>query len=52
MFKSTVNEQGQTQGCIKLGSANAGAKADVIFGFIFQIGFRRMNRRMPLQRLN
>ena len=40
------------QGCIKLGSANAGAWAGVVFRFIFQIGFRRMNRRMPLQRLN
>ena len=40
------------QGCIKLGLANAGARAGVVFGFIFPIGFRRIIRPMPLQRLN
>ena len=29
------------QGCIKLGSANAGAGADVVLRFIFQIGSKR-----------
>ncbi len=40
------------QGCMKFGSVNAGARERVVLGFIFQIGFRRMNRRLPLQRLN
>lgn len=37
---------------MKFGSVNAGARERVVLGFIFQIGFRRMNRRLPLQRLN
>ena len=57
MFEPTgavkeTGEQGEkSQGCIKLGKANACGRAGAVSRFVVQIGFRRLNRRMPLQRL-
>ena len=40
-----------SQGCIKLGLANAGAGIEAILAFINQIRMGRVIRWMPLQRL-